>query len=76
MKEAIAPKLHHIETDIHTRLINPYAKLGKYKLWSQFNKVSLNFSLYTLFNCRSKKKERKKEKKEPYQCASLIMIDD
>lgn len=61
MKTDIAHKLRHMKTDIythtHTRLINPYTKLGKYKFWSRFNKVSFNFSLYTLFNCAGAKKK-------------------
>lgn len=62
MKEDIVPKLQREETDTHPALINPNTNLGKYKLWSDFNKVSLNFPVFTLFNCAGKgKKEKKKE---------------
>lgn len=73
MKEDIVPKLQREETDTHPGLINPNTNLGKYKLWSDFNKVSLNFPVFTLFNCAGK---GKKKKKKPSQCGSLIMIDD
>lgn len=72
MKDDIAPKLQHVEAHAHSGLINPNTNLGKYKLWSEFNKVSLNFQVFPLFNGMG----GGGEKKEPYQCGSLIMIDD
>lgn len=58
MKEDIVPKLQHVETDTHPGLINPNVNLGKHELWSEFNKVRLNFPVFTLFNCAGRVKKR------------------